>query len=198
MNKAISAVVAAAALTLVGAAAAPAAFAASDASVRTAETYPVAQAECTAEPQTIEIGSASTITCVWDDDSLDGTIVTFATDGPGIGTDSLASLVVASNTGIDTAERTIAGDTASIVFTGPAERVYPITITWGPDAASTAHVEIPISVVRATGDALPATGGSVPSAAIWLGVGALGLGAIAVSVGLGRREGARARVRSRG
>lgn len=181
LKKAFAAAAVAAALTLTGASAATA-----------ASGYPAAPPVCEAVPTTIAVGETSTITCVWVDDELDGRTVTFSTQGPAVRDDTLSSLVFASEKGSSSATAPIAGRTAAVTFTGPAERVYPISVSWSDETE--VLLEVPITVTQAAdagpdaGAALPSTGGTVPTEALWIGVGAVGLGAIAVYAAVARRR----------
>lgn len=84
-----------------------------------------------------------------------------------------------------TVVKPIVGGTATATFTASTVGTYVITVT---DATGT---PIPVTITVATGAAgggLPSTGGTIPAEALWLGVGAIGLGAIAVTVAMARRK----------
>lgn len=154
-----------------------------------ADRYPVAPPECSVSPSTIPVGEAATVTCVWPDDSLDGRTAVFSVSGPAVGPGTLAEIRLGAVTGSAQVEKTIVGDTAAAVFTGPAQRVYDIRIAWDADGAgsTSAQVELPVTVTAATGT-LPASGGEFPSIALWLGALLLGSGGIALAAGRARHR----------
>lgn len=116
--------------------------------------------------------------------------VNFAYTGPG---GSLASIVAASAGGTSV-DKPVNGGSASATFTANAVGDHVIVVS-----DETGVLEsITITVAAAgtgtggtggnAGGQLPATGGTVPAAAIWAGVGAIGLGGIAVAAVAARRR----------
>lgn len=148
-----------------------------------ASAYP-ADVEVVAESATVAPGVPVTITAT----GL-GTLetVTFSATGG-----SLASIVVASaGTSVD---KPVADGTASAEFTATTPGTYTISVLADGEVLGSTTVTVAAAGSGAGGGSgsLPATGGTVPAAAIWVGVGALGLGAIAVAaVGARRRAAAK-------
>ncbi|WP_194397528.1 sortase [Microbacterium atlanticum] len=105
---------------------------------------------------------------------------------------SLASIVFAS-AGTSVTKPVVNG-TAEASFTASASGTYVIAVTGG-SGANLGSITLTVGSAAGAGGSgtLPATGGAVPAAAIWVGVGALGLGGIAVAAGVARKRAASSR-----
>ena len=123
----------------------------------------------------------------------DGTVEFAVTGGPGGAT--LSSLVFASAAGA-TVSKTVVGGSASATFVSETPGTFTISLI-NPPSQVIATTTVVVAVPAAAGGAgsgsgasggLPATGGTVPVGAIWLGVGAIGIGGIAVVAGVARRR----------
>lgn len=99
---------------------------------------------------------------------------------------TLASLVHAGAAGSIT--KPVSNGSASVVFTAANAGTYVVSNDAGQS------VTLTVAAAGAGGSTgsgqLPATGGEVPGAIIWLGVGAIGLGGIAVAAAVARRRAA--------
>ena len=101
---------------------------------------------------------------------------------------TLASLVHASAGSIT---KPVVNGSASVTFTAANAGTYVVSNDAGQSVTLTVAAA---SAGGSTGSGqLPATGGEVPGAIIWLGVGAIGLGGIAVAAGVARRRAALSR-----
>ncbi|WP_019181008.1 hypothetical protein [Microbacterium yannicii] len=147
---------------------------------------PVAISDTTPAP-----GQPITITA----SNLEGLdVVTFSTSGAGA---SLASIVLASGSGV-AVDKEVVNGSASAVFTASQEGTFVVTVSAdGEVLGSTTLVVDAANAGTGTGTGgtggsgtLPATGGNVPGAVIWAGVGAVGLGGIAVAAVAARRRAA--------
>lgn len=144
--------------------------------------YP-ATAPVTAGDTTLTPGQSTVITAtdLGDYDSVDFTI------GGGTGA-SLASIVAAATSGSQVTKPVVDGS-ASATFTANAVGTYVVTVSGGETALGSVTITVSAAAGAGSGTgSLPATGGTVPAAAIWLGVGAIGLGGIAVAAVAARRR----------
>lgn len=118
----------------------------------------------------------------------DGTTVTFVVTGENVSGVTLASIVstAVSSKSID---KTIAGGSASVQFASSTGGTFTVTpFIDGRQVGNAVSVTVDASSGSASGPALPATGSEVPAAALWLGVGAVGIGGIAIAAGVARRR----------
>ena len=147
-----------------------------------ADEYP-ADAPVVATDTTLAPGQSVTITA---NDLGDYATVTFSANGG-----TLASIVAAAGTGTSV-EKTVVNGSASATFTAPTTAgSYVVTVTApGGEVLGSVTLTVAAAGGGGAGGGLPATGGSVPAAMIWAGVGALGLGGIAVAAVAARRRAA--------
>lgn len=180
MKKSLAAVAVAGAIVLTGASA--------------AHAYPV-DIECVANPTTVALGGSTTISCTGLNDDFDAT---FSVTGPGVQQGvTLTSVAASAATGTASVTKPVVGGATSATFTPPTAADYAITVTQGDESFGTDTVTVTVVEGSASGGTgstggLPATGGDVPGAALWLGVGALGVGGIAVAAAAARRRASRA------
>ncbi|MDR7112938.1 LPXTG-motif cell wall-anchored protein [Microbacterium trichothecenolyticum] len=147
--------------------------------------YP-ADAPVTASDTTPTVGQTVTITA---NDLGDYSTVTF-TVSPTTGA-SLASIVLASSGG--SVSKPVNNGSASASFTATTAGTYVVTVS-GEGALGSVTLNVAAAGSGSGGSGqLPATGGEVPGAIIWLGVGAIGLGGIAVAAAVARRRAAGSR-----
>ncbi|MEV8273692.1 hypothetical protein [Microbacterium sp. NPDC077184] len=183
MKKSLAAVAVAGAIVLTGASA--------------AHAYPV-DIGCTVSPGTVAVGQSATISCVAFNDDFPAT---FTVTGPGVVQGVTLTSVSASAVSSASVTKDVVNGETSATFTPPTAAEYEITVTqdggeFGSFADSLAITVIEGSASGGTGGSgaeggLPATGGDVPGAALWLGVGALGVGGIAVAAAAARRRASR-------
>lgn len=182
MKKSLAAVAVAGAIVLTGASA--------------AHAYPV-DIECVANPTTVALGGSTTISCTGLNDDFDAT---FSVTGPGVQQGvTLTSVAASAATGTASVTKPVVGGQTSATFTPPTSADYAITVTQGDESFGTFTDTVTVTVVEGSASGgtgstggLPATGGDVPGAALWLGVGALGVGGIAVAAAAARRRASRA------
>lgn len=117
-----------------------------------------------------------------------GGTVAFEVSGAGA---SLASIVrtAASSRVL----KTVVDGSATATFTSNTEGSFTVSLIKPPNqviATRTVVVAIPADASGTGGSSggLPATGGALPAAVVWLGVGAVGVGGIALAAGLARRR----------
>jgi hypothetical protein len=145
-----------------------------------ADEYPPS-VECTATPPTLVVGGTTTVNCT----GLVPGEVTITATGPGVVEGDLASIVFAAATGTVSVTKTVGADgTVSASLTVHQAGTFVVTAT---DSQGNT-VSATVTATAAGGGGLPPTGGTVPAAAIWLGVGALGLGGIAVAAAMAQRR----------
>lgn len=150
-----------------------------------ADGYPP-EVECTVTPASITVGGSVTIACT----GFDLTTALFGVDGG----DGTVSSIVRAATAPVVVEKPITDGAASATYTAPATAgTYTVFVAQTDGEVTEDVAEVSVTVTAATaagggGTALPATGGTVPAAAIWLGVGAVGIGGIAVAAGVARRR----------
>lgn len=163
-----------------------------------ADNYPVNEG-VTISDNTLAPGASAVVTVIGG--SFDpGSQVTFSTSGPGVVANTLTSLVQAAVSGSSSVVKTASAEGgATANFTAPTgvTGTYSI-LAEGVRNGQPASFVVDVSVVAASAGgstgtgtangALPATGGDVPVAALWLGVGAIGIGGIAVAAGVARRR----------
>ena len=182
MKKSLAAVAVAGAIVLTGASA--------------AHAYPV-DIECVANPTTVALGGSTTISCTGLNDDFDAT---FSVTGPGAQQGvTLTSVAASATTGTASVTKPVVGGQTSATFTPPTAADYAITVAQGDESFGTFTDTVTVTVVEGSASGgtgstggLPATGGDVPGAALWLGVGALGVGGIAVAAAAARRRASRA------
>lgn len=154
------------------------------ASAASAVSYPPDEG-CTAVPATIAVGETSVITCVGLDPNVTGT---FTVSGPGVVSDTLSSVVFASTSGTSSVTKTTsATGEVSVNFRGPAAASFTVSLEAENGQSGSATVTVTDTADGGDED-LAGTGGTVPAAAIWLGVGAIGIGGIAVAAAVARRR----------
>jgi hypothetical protein len=113
---------------------------------------------------------------------MPGSTVEFTSSGG-----TLSSIVFLATGGVT---KTADGSgAASASFSASSAGEYTVTAT-GTNAQEQAVTASATVTVTAADDDLPPTGGTVPAAALWIGLGALGLGAIVVTAALIRRRNA--------
>ncbi|MCP2638123.1 hypothetical protein K0817_016340 [Microbacterium sp. HD4P20] len=166
---------------LLSAAGIAAVFVFGSAAAAAADEYP-ATAPVVASDTTLTPGQSVTITV---NDLGDYESVLFSANGG-----TLASIVAAAGSGTSV-EKTVVNGSASATFTAPSTAgTYVVTVT-APGGEVLGSVTLTVAAAGGgSGGGLPATGGSVPAAMIWAGVGALGLGGIAVAAVAARRRAA--------
>lgn len=141
--------------------------------------------DMTANPAVVTVGTPATITAT----DLDGLeTVYFGTDGTPGG--SISSIVLAGGSG--PVAKTVTDGTATATFVSSAAGTFVIAVSDGETVLDTVTVTVTApAAAGGGGGSLPATGGTVPAAALWLGVGAIGIGGIAVAAAAARRRAAR-------
>ncbi|KRA25708.1 hypothetical protein ASD65_15715 [Microbacterium sp. Root61] len=104
---------------------------------------------------------------------------------------TLSSIVMAA-AGSSVTKPVVNGSaTANFVANTPGSFTINVTAPDGtPLGSTTVTVAAPGTTAPGAGGGLPATGGTVPAAAVWLGVGAIGIGGIAVAAAVARRRAA--------
>ena len=150
--------------------------------------YP-SDAPVTAGDTTLTVGQSTTITA---NDLGDYTSVTFSVSPAGA---ALSSIVLASGTG-SSVEKPVVNGSASATFTANAPGSYVVTVSGEGETLGSVTMSVaaaPSGSGAGGSGELPATGGTVPAAFIWLGVGAIGLGGIAVAAAVARRRAAGSR-----
>ena len=147
--------------------------------------YP-SDAPVTAGDTTLTVGQSTTITA---NDLGDYTSVTFSVSPAGA---ALSSIVLASGTG-SSVEKPVVNGSASATFTANAPGNYVVTVSGEGEALGSVTISVAAATSGSGAGELPATGGTVPAAFIWLGVGAIGLGGIAVAAAVARRRAAGSR-----
>lgn len=153
-----------------------------------AQAYP-SDVPATAGDATLAPGESTTVTA----SDVDGD-VTFSTSGPGVTDDTLSSIAFLAASGSSSVVKPANADrVATATFTAPnVTGTYTIQIVDGD--GDTGSVTISVTATGAgAGDGsggLPATGGAIPAAALWLGVGVIGMGGIAVTAAVARRRAA--------
>lgn len=105
---------------------------------------------------------------------------------------TLASIVVASSGG--SVSKPVTNGSASATFTAQTAGTYVVSVSDGETTIGSVTLDVAAAGSGSGGTGgsgtLPATGGEVPGAIIWLGVGAIGLGGIAVAAAVARRRAA--------
>lgn len=158
----------------------------------TADTYPP-DVTCTVQAPTITPGQSTVIECGGDGTVPAGTTAVYTVSGAGVSASSLSSVFAA----VGTAQVTKTADgngTLSATFTAPqVTGTHNYTISVADTAgtfAATASITVngPSGGEGAAGGGLSTTGGTVPAALIWGGIGALGIGGIAIAAALARRR----------
>lgn len=143
-----------------------------DAPVTVSDTTPVV-----GQPVTITFGELGDLESV------------FFSVSPSTGA-TLASIVLASaGTSV---EKPVVDGSATATFTAQTSGTYVVSISDGETVIGSVTLDVAPAGSGAGGSSgdLPATGGAVPGAFVWLGVGAVGLGAIAVAAAVARRRAA--------
>ena len=158
---------------ILAAAAITAALVLGGSSAAMAQTYP-AQVGCVANPATIVVGQTSVVTCTGLSPNATGT---FPVTGPS-GTVTTRTIT------------TDAQGKATFSLVGPAAGNYTVSLVTSNGQSGSATVTVTAASAGAGGGSLPPTGTDVPAAAIWLGVGAIGIGGIAVAAAVARRRAA--------
>ncbi|MFE1645840.1 LPXTG cell wall anchor domain-containing protein [Microbacterium sp. P01] len=149
------------------------------ASAANADTYPAPPITIIINNPTIIIGDVTIITI---NGVGDYATIIFSTTGGG-GTLSSAAL---ANTASSSVTKTVANGSASTTFTAKAAGTYTVTAA-APDGTVLGSRTVTVTTAAASGS-LPATGGEVPTIAIWGGVGAVALGGLAVAAVAARRR----------
>ncbi|MFC8682679.1 LPXTG cell wall anchor domain-containing protein [Microbacterium ureisolvens] len=150
--------------------------------------YP-ADVTVTAGDATLTVGQSTTITA----SNLGDLEVVYFAVTPSTG-GSLSSIVLAS-AGAEV-EKPVTDGSATATFTANAVGTYVVNVSDGETSLGQTTITVAAAgsgtgggTGGGTGE-LPATGGTVPGAFIWLGVGAIGLGGIAVAAAVARRRAA--------
>ncbi len=120
----------------------------------------------------------------------DGTTVTFVVTGEDVSGVTLATIVRTAVTS-KSFDKTITGGSASVQFSSTSGGTFTVTpFIDGRQVGNAVSVTVDASGggSDASNPALPATGSEVPAAALWLGVGAVGIGGIAIAAGVARRR----------
>jgi len=145
-----------------------------------AEEYPAEPLTCTAGPATIPVGGTSDITC---SGFMPDSSVEFTSSG---GTMSSIVFLAASGT-----TKTADGEgTATATFTGTVAGEFTVTATGTDPQEQDAEGSATVTVTAADDDGLSDTGGTLPTAALWIGIAALGLGVVVVTAVVVRRRNA--------
>lgn len=146
------------------------------------------EVDCTATPASIAPGATSTIVCT----GFTEAVAYFGVEAPA---GTLSSIVLASGGGADIVEKPVSDGSATATFTGPAvtaSTTYTVLVAQGDEdgkfVEDVGEVVVTVAPASTGGGGLPPTGGEVPAAAIWLGVGAIGIGGIAVAAAVARRR----------
>ena len=148
-----------------------------------------ASADYTPDPPTVVVSDTTpavgqTITITFNNLNVPFVRIT-VTPGQGV---TLASLVHAAGSG--GVEKQVVNGSASVQFTASQTGTYVVTAADGEgNVVATQTLTVGTAAAGGSGQ-LPATGGEVPGAMIWLGVGAIGLGGIAVAAAVARRRAA--------
>ncbi|MFE5407261.1 LPXTG cell wall anchor domain-containing protein [Microbacterium sp. NPDC056569] len=142
----------------------------------------------TAGSATITVGGSTAVTASGLGDLQ---TVFFAVSGGTGG--SLSSIVLASGGG-STVEKSVTDGSATATFTASAVGTYNVSVSDGETTIGQTTITVTAAGTSTGGSGgsgeLPATGGTVPAAFVWLGVGAIGLGGIAVAAAVARRRAA--------
>lgn len=119
----------------------------------------------------------------------DGTTVTFVVTGEDVSGVTLATIVRTAVTS-KSFDKTITGGSASVQFSSTTGGTFTVTpFIDGRQVGNAVSVTVDASGGGSDASpALPATGSEVPAAALWLGVGAVGIGGIAIAAGVARRR----------
>lgn len=151
----------------------------------TAQAYP-SDIPATVGDATLAPGQSTVITA----SDVDGD-VTFSTSGPGVTTGTLSSIAFTAAAGSSSVVKAANADrVAAATFTAPSVGG-SFTIQIVDADGDTGSVTITVAAAEAGGGAgLPPTGGTLSAAAIWLGVGVVGIGGIAVAAAVARRRAA--------
>lgn len=174
LKKTLAAAVVAGALLFGGASAASA-----------ANDYPADDARVTAPTTAVAPGAPVVVTFDARGISPLPAEVGFSVTGPQGA--NLASIVAAA-TSTTSITKPVSNGTASTTFTATAPGTYTVT---GAAGGITDAVTITVAAGAAAADpSLPATGGELSTAALWVGAGALGLGGLAVVAATARRRAA--------
>ncbi|MCR2784794.1 MULTISPECIES: hypothetical protein [unclassified Microbacterium] len=155
-----------------------------------AQTYPP-DVTCEVQDPTISPGQSTVVECGGDGTIEPGTSAVFTVSGPGVSTGTLSAVFAA--VGTTQVTKTASGSgILSATFTAPQvteTETYTVSVS---DTAGTFAATASITVTGATaaegGGGLPGTGGTVPTALIWVGAGALGIGGVALTAALARRR----------
>ncbi len=139
---------------------------------------------CTANPNPIVVGQTSVITCTGLQPNVTGTLTV---TGPRVNSGTLSSVALAATSSDSVTKTTTAAGTVSVEFHAPAPGGFAVSLEAenGQTGSTTVTVAAPAS---GSSSGLPTTGGTLPAAAIWLGLGAIGLGGIAVAAAIARRR----------
>ena len=152
-----------------------------------------ASADYTPDPPTVVVSDTTpavgqTITITFNNLNVPFVRIT-VTPGQGV---TLASLVHAAGSG--GVEKQVVDGSASVQFTASQTGTYVVTAVDGEgNVVATQTITVGTAAAGGGSAQLPATGGEVPGAFIWLGVGAIGLGGIAVAAAVARRRAAATR-----
>ncbi|WP_375385851.1 hypothetical protein [uncultured Microbacterium sp.] len=152
-----------------------------------ASTYPVEGGGLVTSDTTPAPGQEITLTATIPSTSPQDFAVFTLSGGDGA---TLASIVrTAAPAGL---QKPVVDGTSAAVFKSNSEGTFTVA-AYDSNGLQVGSVTLVVSAANAGGStsdpgALPATGGTVPLTAIWLGVGALGIGSIAVVAGVARRR----------
>lgn len=153
-----------------------------------AQAYP-SDVPVTVTDATLAPGQSTAITA----SDVDGD-VTFSTSGPGVAAGTLSSIAYLTASGSSSVVKQANADrVATATFTAPsAGGTFTIQIVDADGDTGSVTITVTAAGSGAGGDTggLPATGGALPAAAIWLGVGVIGIGGIAVAAAVARRRAA--------
>ncbi len=155
------------------------------ASAALADSYPPS-APVTASDNTVTPGTPVTITATG---LGDYEFVTFSVTPPTGAT--LSSIVLLASAPGASVTKPVVNGTASATLTPTVPGTYTVSVA-APDGTVLGSTVVSVAAAPAPspsgGAALPPTGGAVPAAAIWAGVGAVGLGGIAAAAAAARRR----------
>lgn len=157
-------------------------------------SYAVPAPTCSVSPASVVAGATAVVTCEYDE-AFEGETVRFSVSGAGIRQGDLAMIAFADTANTATVDRVVTNGTASTQFVTSTAGVHTVDMTYGTDGGETLDVPVEVTVTSSAAGSsasgsgsLPVTGGSVPTEAVWIGVGALALGGIAVAAAVARRR----------
>jgi len=154
-------------------------------SAASADDYP-AQISISVSASTVNVGQPVTITVTGAQEFSE---VAFSLTADGA---SLSSIVAAATAGSSVSKPVVDG-TAAATFVASQTGTFVVNVAADGQSVGSATITVVASGAGGSGGSgtgLPATGGNVPGAALWLGIGAVGIGGIAFAAVAARRRAA--------